>query len=94
MSVPVMPVGRIAVPLTIGIAVGFLIGRNWPRIKEVSGPAVRGTFRKGREVVASQKERFDDLIAEIREEEAAAVGTAAAAAGTASVGTAADKPGP
>ena len=71
MTVSPLPVSRFVVPFTIGIAVGFLVGKNWPRIKEVSGPAVRGTLRRGREVVATQKEKFDDLIAEIREEEAA-----------------------
>jgi hypothetical protein len=65
-------------PLTIGVAVGVVVGRNWDKIRDNARPVLRGALRggtnlleKGREAYHEQSEKFSDLIAEIREEEAA-----------------------
>ncbi len=66
-------------PFTLGVAVGVLVTKNWPKIREVTRPLLRGLMKssgglleKGREAYHEQTEKFSDLIAEIREEEGAA----------------------
>ena len=63
-------------PFALGIAVGVVLTRNWPKIREVTRPLLRGAMKsgtglveKGREAYHEQTEKFSDLIAEIREEE-------------------------
>jgi hypothetical protein len=76
-------------PFALGVAVGVVVTRNWPRIREVTRPLLRGAVRggsglleKGREAYHEQSEKFSDLIAEIREEEEAKAKGAPPAAST------------
>ena len=72
------PWTRYLAPFAVGIAVGVALHKYWPKIKEVGGPTVKKLVRegstlveKGREQLWEQSEKFSDLVAEIREEEAA-----------------------
>ncbi len=65
-------------PFTLGVAVGVVVTKNWPKIREVTRPLLRGAMKggsgileRGREAYHQQSEKFSDLIAEIREEEEA-----------------------
>ena len=65
-------------PFTLGVAVGAVVTKNWPKIREVTRPLLGGALKsgsgllaKGREAFQAQSEKFSDLIAEIREEEEA-----------------------
>ncbi len=65
-------------PFTLGVAAGVLVSKNWPKIREVTRPLLRGVMKsgsglleKGREAYHEQSEKFSDLVAEIREEEEA-----------------------
>jgi hypothetical protein len=67
---------RYLVPFAAGVAVGIVVHKYWPEIKQRGGPTLKrvvaeGTkaFEKGREQFWEQSERFSDLVAEIREEE-------------------------
>ena len=73
-----MQLRQYILPFTLGIAVGVLVTRNWPKIREVTRPLLRGVMKAGSELVEKsretyheQSEKFSDLIAEIREEEEA-----------------------
>lgn len=73
------PWTRYLVPFAAGIAVGALAHKYWPQIRELAGPSVKkglrggsGLVEKARTTLWEQSEKFSDLIAEIREEEAAA----------------------
>jgi hypothetical protein len=80
------PVARYLAPFAVGVAVGVLLHKYWPQIREAGGPTakkvVRETttlFERARGRFWEQSEKFSDIIAEIREEEEnrkAAVGTA------------------
>lgn len=71
-----MAIGRYLLPFAAGVAAGVLITKNWPKIKEIGGPVARralaegsNLFEKGRQSMWEQREKFSDLVAEIREEE-------------------------
>lgn len=71
-----MALRQYLLPFTLGVAVGVVVTKNWPKIREVTRPLLReamkgsgGLLEKGREVYHAQSEKFSDLIAEIREEE-------------------------
>lgn len=65
-------------PFNLGVAVGVAVTKNWPNIREITRPLLQdamkegsGILEKGREAYHQQREKFSDLIAEIREEEEA-----------------------
>jgi hypothetical protein len=69
---------RYLVPFAAGVAVGVLVHKYWPQIRELAGPSVKKGLRGGsgfvdraRTAFWEQSEKFSDLIAEIREEESA-----------------------
>lgn len=69
---------QLAIPFVVGVAVGVLLHKNWPKIREVLSPRVRDAVRGGsnlaartREAIHEQGEKFSDLVAEIREAEEA-----------------------
>lgn len=71
-----MALRQYILPFTLGVTVGVVVTKNWPKIREVTHPLLRGVIRgsggileKGREAYHQQSEKFSDLIAEIREEE-------------------------
>ncbi|MFZ5479263.1 MAG: hypothetical protein ACOZNI_21035 [Myxococcota bacterium] len=73
-----MNLSRFLVPFALGVAAGVLIHKNWPKIKEVGAPLLKGAVRQGsniaqktRDMYWEKSEKFSDLIAEIREEEEA-----------------------
>lgn len=73
-----MALRQYILPFTLGVAVGVVVTKNWPKIREVTRPLLRGAMKggsglleKGREAYHEQSEKFSDLIAEIREEEEA-----------------------
>lgn len=73
-----MALRQYILPFTLGVAVGVVVTKNWPKIREVTRPLLRGAMKgssglleKGREAYHAQSEKFSDLIAEIREEEEA-----------------------
>lgn len=73
-----MALRQYILPFTLGVAVGVVVTKRWPKIREVARPLLRGVFKggsglleKGREAYHEQSEKFSDLIAEIREEEEA-----------------------
>lgn len=75
-----MQLRQLAIPFVVGVAVGVVLHKNWPKIREVLGPLVRDAVRgssniaaKTREAIHEQSEKFSDLVAEIREEEEAKV---------------------
>jgi hypothetical protein len=64
-------------PFAAGVAVGFVVARNWDQIREVVAPVARRVVRRsrtvverGREKLWEGRERLEDLVAEIREQEA------------------------
>jgi hypothetical protein len=68
---------QIALPFAAGLAVGFLIARNWEAIRAAVAPVAQRVGRRtreaatlGREKLWEQRERFEDLMAEIREQDA------------------------
>jgi hypothetical protein len=72
-----MAIGRYLLPFAAGFAAGALVQKNWPKIVEVGGPMARRAlaggstlFERGRRALGEQSEKFSDLVAEIREEEA------------------------
>lgn len=65
------------IPFLLGVGVGVAVHKNWPKIQLLAGPIAHkallaGTemVEKGRESFWTQSEKFADLIAEIREEDA------------------------
>lgn len=63
-------------PFALGVAVGVVLHRSWPKIREIGGPLLRDALKggtnlagKAREALHEQSEKFSDLVAEIREEE-------------------------
>ncbi|MFZ5477578.1 MAG: hypothetical protein ACOZNI_12450 [Myxococcota bacterium] len=73
-----MNLSRFLVPFALGVAAGVLVHKNWPKIKEIGTPLLKGAVRQGsniaqktREMYWEKSEKFTDLIAEIREEEEA-----------------------
>ena len=71
-------VTRLLVPFVVGVAVGVAIHKYWPQIRDAGGPRLEKGLRAGgglvdraRTAFWEQSEKFSDLIAEIREEEAA-----------------------
>jgi hypothetical protein len=65
-------VSRIVVPFAAGVAVGVVLHKYWPQIREAAGPGLaRGSrlFDRVRTRFWEQGEKFADLVAEIREEE-------------------------
>jgi hypothetical protein len=68
---------QFALPFAAGLAVGFLVAHNWTAIREAVAPVARRVARRGKEAAVlgreklwEQRERFEDLVAEIREQEA------------------------
>lgn len=69
---------RYFLPFAAGVAVGVLVHKYWPQIREIAGPSVKkglkggsGLVDRARSALWEQSEKFSDLIAEIRDEEAA-----------------------
>lgn len=67
-------------PFAAGVAVGVALHKYWPQIKEAGGPRLEkglktgsGMLDRARASFWEQSEKFSDLIAEIREEDAAKV---------------------
>ncbi len=63
-------------PFAAGVAVGVVLHKYWPQIKEAGGPRLEKGLRSGsglmdraRTALWEQREKFSDLVAEIREEE-------------------------
>ena len=72
-----MTLRQLALPFAAGLAVGFLVARNWDAIREAVAPVAKRVARRskeaavlGREKLWEQRERFEDMIAEIREQDA------------------------
>jgi len=70
------PWTRYLAPFAAGVAVGVVLHKYWPQIRELGGPGLekavkRGSdlVERGREQLWEKSEKFADLIAEIREEE-------------------------
>ena len=74
-----MAVTRVLVPFAVGVTVGVLVHKYRHQLLELGGPDVEKRLRAGFGRVKSklweQGEKFSDLVAEIREEEAAATRT-------------------
>jgi hypothetical protein len=73
-----LSLSRVLVPFAAGVAVGVVIHKYWPQIREAAGPIVRrglrggsGAMDRARTAFWEQSEKFSDLVAEIREEDAA-----------------------
>jgi hypothetical protein len=74
-----MSIGRYVVPFAAGVAVGAVLHKYWPELQEAAGPQLKKGLARGSEpfdraktALWEQSEQFADLVAEIREEEAAA----------------------
>lgn len=77
-----MAVTRVLVPFAVGVTVGVLVHKYRHELLELGGPSMEKRVRAGagllgrvRAKVWEQGEKFADLVAEIREEEAAAART-------------------
>jgi hypothetical protein len=75
----VSSLSRFLLPFAAGVAVGVLVHKYWPQIRELGGPVAKrglksgaGLFDRVKTSLAEQGEKFADLVAEIREEEEAA----------------------
>ena len=73
-----MNLTKYLVPFAAGVAVGVLLHKYWPQIRDAGGPRLEKGMRTGSGLVDrartafwEQSEKFSDLIAEIREEEGA-----------------------
>ena len=80
-----MSVARVLVPFSAGVAVGVLLHKYWPEIRLAGGPAFAASLNQGSEFVEKgrtafweKSERFADVIAEIRDDEATALAGGAA----------------
>ena len=67
---------RILIPFAVGVAVGVAAHKYWPQIQEVLAPNAKKGLARGSEFIDrartqlwEQKEKFADLVAEIREED-------------------------
>ena len=67
---------RYLLPFAAGVAVGVVLHKYWPEIREKAGPGARRVsadgrkiLERGRAVFWEQREKFADLVAEIRDEE-------------------------
>jgi hypothetical protein len=70
---------QFALPFAAGLAVGFLVARNWDSIRAAVEPVARRVVRRGKEAAErgrerlwEQRERFEDRMAELREQDALA----------------------
>jgi hypothetical protein len=57
--------------------VGFVVARNWKQIRQAAEPVVQRIGRRstealeqGRERIWAQREKIEDMIAEVREKDA------------------------
>jgi len=65
------------IPFAAGVAVGFVVAKNWDQIREAVSPVARRIASRsktavehGREKLWEGRERLEDLVAEIREQDA------------------------